>query len=296
MVGLGNLTTPTAALSLLGLVIIASLQVWRVRGAMLIGILVTAAIGWSIGLAHIAPGGYSLSDLSATAFKLDVPAAFSMKGGVVLSLLEIVLVSCWSTCSTTWVPGCRHETRRVDRTGWQHSAAQPYSHRRLAVHDGGRHGRHESGIELHRKRRRRRGRRAYGIDQRGRRTFVPGYAVSLRRWYRLSRYQRPRRIDSGRRVDDGCAGRGGLGRTARAIPAFLTVVMIPLTYSIANGLAFGTAAIAGPRSMPTISQTFICLRSNGRPRPRSSTASTARPSRSSRLRVRRARRLAPEAV
>src|SRR6202789_636070 len=67
MVGLGNLTTPTAALSLLGLVVIASLQAWRVKGAMLLGILVTAALGWAIGLAHINPGSYSLSDLSATA-------------------------------------------------------------------------------------------------------------------------------------------------------------------------------------------------------------------------------------
>ncbi len=60
MVGLGNLTTPTPALSLLGLLVIASLQVWRVKGAMLLGILVTAAIGWVLGIAHFAPGAYSL--------------------------------------------------------------------------------------------------------------------------------------------------------------------------------------------------------------------------------------------
>src|SRR6202167_3881959 len=52
VVGLGNLTAPTPALSMLGLLLIAALQVTRVRGAMLIGILVTAAIAWILGLAH----------------------------------------------------------------------------------------------------------------------------------------------------------------------------------------------------------------------------------------------------
>ena len=43
-------------------------------------------------MAHFTPGAYTLSDLSAGAFKLDVPAALNLKGGMGLSLLEIVLV------------------------------------------------------------------------------------------------------------------------------------------------------------------------------------------------------------
>jgi len=45
-----------------------------------------------LGLAHIAPGAYSLTDISATAFKLDVPAALNLKGGLGAALLEIVFV------------------------------------------------------------------------------------------------------------------------------------------------------------------------------------------------------------
>src|SRR6202167_5777647 len=52
LVGLGSLTAPTAALSMLGLLVIAALQVRGVKGAMLIGILLTAAIAWVLGLAH----------------------------------------------------------------------------------------------------------------------------------------------------------------------------------------------------------------------------------------------------
>src|SRR6202049_2601464 len=56
MVGLGSLTAPTAALSMLGLIVIAALQVRGVKGSMLIGILLTAAVAWLFGLAHFAPG------------------------------------------------------------------------------------------------------------------------------------------------------------------------------------------------------------------------------------------------
>ncbi len=56
-VGLGDLTKPTAALSILGLLIIGGLQAWRVKGAMLIGIAVAAAAGWALGLAHVIPIG-----------------------------------------------------------------------------------------------------------------------------------------------------------------------------------------------------------------------------------------------
>ncbi|MEJ0007248.1 MAG: solute carrier family 23 protein [Steroidobacteraceae bacterium] len=62
-VGLGHLTTPTAAVSLLGLLIIAALQSRGIRGYMLIGILITAVVAWSVGLAHFTPGHFSLHDL-----------------------------------------------------------------------------------------------------------------------------------------------------------------------------------------------------------------------------------------
>ena len=91
-VGLGDLTSPTAALSLVGLILIAALQAWKVRGAILIGILVTAAAGWALGLAHLAPASYAFKDLSATALKLDIGGAFNLKGGLGVALLEIVFV------------------------------------------------------------------------------------------------------------------------------------------------------------------------------------------------------------
>jgi len=59
---------------------------------MLIGILLTAVVAWSVGLAHFTPGHLNLHDLGSTAFRLDIPAALSLKGGIGLSVLEIVFV------------------------------------------------------------------------------------------------------------------------------------------------------------------------------------------------------------
>ncbi|HEY2481502.1 MAG TPA: NCS2 family permease [Caulobacteraceae bacterium] len=91
-VGLGDLTAPTAMVAMIGLVAIAALQAWRVKGAILIGILGTAALAWVLGLAHLAPAADSLGALSGTAFKLDVPAALNLKGGLGVTLVEIVFV------------------------------------------------------------------------------------------------------------------------------------------------------------------------------------------------------------
>ncbi len=51
-VAIGDLTRPTAALALGGLLLIAVLQAWKVKGSMLIGILVTALAGWASPLSR----------------------------------------------------------------------------------------------------------------------------------------------------------------------------------------------------------------------------------------------------
>jgi len=91
-VGLGKLTAATPALAILGLLVIAVLQARAIKGAMLLGILGITAFAWIFGLAHVTPFAYHLRDLSATAFSLDIPAALNLKGGIGVSLIEIVFV------------------------------------------------------------------------------------------------------------------------------------------------------------------------------------------------------------
>ena len=110
LVGLGNLRNPTTALALLGLILMVALEIRKVRGSILIGVLATTAISWGFAFAILhsdpqsswiaspnsiawaqnlvrwspAPGG--MHALLGTAFKLDIRGALN-KG-----LLEIVFV------------------------------------------------------------------------------------------------------------------------------------------------------------------------------------------------------------
>ncbi|HWE85024.1 MAG TPA: NCS2 family permease [Terracidiphilus sp.] len=86
LVSLGNVRSPVAALALLGLILMAALEVRKVRGAILIGVLAVTAIAWALHLVHWTPAPFALSALSQTAFQLDIRGALN-KG-----LLEIVFV------------------------------------------------------------------------------------------------------------------------------------------------------------------------------------------------------------
>ncbi|HUH63817.1 MAG TPA: NCS2 family permease [Terracidiphilus sp.] len=86
LVGLGNIRNPTAALSLLGLIVMVALEVKRVRGSILIGVLAITALAWAFRLVHWTPASGGFSSLTDTTFKLNVTGAVS-KG-----LLEIIFV------------------------------------------------------------------------------------------------------------------------------------------------------------------------------------------------------------
>ena len=67
-------------ITILGLAIIAILEVRKVKGGIFIGIVATAIIGWVLHLATWTPQPYSVAEMTATAFKLDIPAAIGVGG------------------------------------------------------------------------------------------------------------------------------------------------------------------------------------------------------------------------
>ncbi len=91
-VALGDLKEPAAATAMFGLVLIGALSVWNVRGAMLIGILATTALAWAIGLVELTPEPYSLQAMTATAFQLDLAGVFGLNGVHPIGILEIIFV------------------------------------------------------------------------------------------------------------------------------------------------------------------------------------------------------------
>jgi adenine/guanine/hypoxanthine permease len=245
MVGLGSLTSPTAAISMLGLLIIASLQTRGVKGAMLIGILLTAAVAWMFGLAHFAPGAYSLRDLSSAAFKLDVPAALNLKGGVGLSLIEIIFVFLFvdlfdnvgTLVAVTKRAGLVSKDGsipRLNRILLADSASMlvgavagtspvtSYIESAAGVAVGGR-----TGLT----------------------SVVVGLLFFCTLFFAPLVQAIPAAATAPALVLVGALMMGALSEVdwtdpGAAIPAFLTVIIIPLSYSIANGLAFGITSHA----------------------------------------------------
>src|SRR5213080_409767 len=245
MVSLGSLTAPTAALAMLGLLVIAALQARGVRGAILLGILLTAAIAWVSGLSHFSPGAYSLSDLSAAAFKLDVRQALNWKGGVGLSLLEIVFVFLFvdmfdnigTLVAVTKKAGLiapDGSIPRMNRILLSDSTAMLLG--ALVVTSPV-----TSYIES-----------AAGIAvgaRTGLTSVVVGMLFLTTLFFAPLVQAIPTAATAPALILVGALMMGALAENdwadpGMAIPAFLTVIIIPLTYSIANGLAFGITSHA----------------------------------------------------
>ena len=85
-VSMGNISSPATALALLGVVIIAALQAWRVRAAILLGMMITTGLGAMLGMMHWQPQTYAWPEMTSTMLRLDIAAA------VKIGLLEIVFV------------------------------------------------------------------------------------------------------------------------------------------------------------------------------------------------------------
>jgi adenine/guanine/hypoxanthine permease len=86
LVGLGNIRNSTTALAVFGLILMVALEVKKVRGSILIGVLCVTAAAWMLGVVHWTPASGGFQALEATAFQLNIRGALS-KG-----LLEIIFV------------------------------------------------------------------------------------------------------------------------------------------------------------------------------------------------------------
>lgn len=236
-VTLGNLHQPGTALALFGLVLMAALLAWRVRAAMLIGILATTALGLATGVVRWTPQAYRLSDLAGTAGKLDIAAALR------IGFLEIVFVflfiDLFDNIGTLVAVGKKanlfdkaHQIPRVNRillsdatativgslTGT--STVVSYIESAAGVAAGGRTG--VTAIVT-------------GL------LFVGALFVAPVVGAIPAAATAPALIVVGSLMMT-VVGEIEWQDPETAIPAFLTIMTIPLTFSIANGLAFGFTA------------------------------------------------------
>ena len=236
-VTLGNLRDKDTALAVFGLLLISALLAWRVRAAMLIGILATTAAGLLTGVARWTPQFYSLGDLSATAFKLDVPAA--MRIGFLEVVFVFLFIDLFDNIGTLLAVGKKaglfdraHQISRVNRillcdasatvvgslTGT--STVVSYIESAAGVAAGGR-----TGVTA----------------------IVTGMLFVVALFLAPVVGAIPAAATAPALIVVGSLMMSVVAEVKWddpevAVPAFLTMMAIPLTFSIANGLAFGFTA------------------------------------------------------
>lgn len=244
-VGLGDLTSPTVALSLFGLAVIALMQAWRVKGAILIGIVATSLLGGALGLTHVTPGAYGLDALSATAFKLDVPAALNLKGGLGVALAEIIFVFLFVDLfdNVGTLVAVTNKAGLINADGVIPRLNRILLCDSIATMVGALLGTSTTTSYIE---------SAAGVTEGGR-TGLTSVVVGVLFLLTLLAAPLVHAIPTAATAP-ALILVGALMMTAMAevdwadptigIPAFLTVVMTPLTYSIANGLGFGITSYA----------------------------------------------------
>lgn len=245
IVALGPLSAPGAMLALFGLLLIGVLSVWKVRGAMIIGIVASTALAWVLGQVTVTPQPYSLAALTGTAFKLDVAGAIGLGGSHGLGLLEILFVFLF----VDLFDNIGTLVAVTKRAGLIDAAGRIPGLNRILVTDavstivGSLAGTSTvtSYVES-----------AAGV-QAGGRTGLASVVTGV--LFLLTMFVAPyAQLVPLAATAPALIVVGGLmllpvteiawEDPLYAIPAFLTVAMIPLTFSIANGLAFGITAHA----------------------------------------------------
>jgi AGZA family xanthine/uracil permease-like MFS transporter len=244
-VGLGDLTSPTAIVALVGLVVIGVLLARKVKAAMLIGILFAAVAGWLLGLVHTGAANYSVTAVTATAFKLDLMGAFNLKGNLAFTVVEIIFVFLFVDLfdNVGTLVAVTKRAGLVDKDGTIPRLNRILFADSLAAMAGALVGASTvtSYIES-----------AAGVSAGGR-TGLTAVVVGL--LFLLTLFIAPwveaipTAATAPALILVGALMVGALGEVewadpVIAIPAFLTLITIPLTYSIANGLAFGITAYA----------------------------------------------------
>jgi AGZA family xanthine/uracil permease-like MFS transporter len=113
LVGLGNVASPAVLLATLGFVVMIVLDKLRVPGGIVIGILVTAIIGWLVGAASFAGVVGPVPSLAPTFLQLDIGGVFS--AGLISVVMALLFVDFFDTAGT--LTSVANISGKVDKDG-----------------------------------------------------------------------------------------------------------------------------------------------------------------------------------
>lgn len=237
LVGLGNLHSPDTLLALFGLLVTAALICAQVNAAILIGVLATWLLAAVTGTIHWQPQPYSVGDIAATAGQLNIRAALGI--GVFEIVFVFLFVDLFDNVGTLLAVGKKaglftgaRDVPRLNRILYSDAIATivgatagtstvvSYIESSAGVAAGGR-----SGVTA----------------------IVTGLLFAIALFLAPLAGVIPSSATAPALIIVGSMMMTTVAEIEWtvpeiAIPAFLTMVAIPLTFSIANGLAFGFCA------------------------------------------------------
>ena len=240
LVGMGNILSGPALVALFGIVVTGILYALKVKGALLWGILLATAFGWLNGVTPPLQGIVALprmSDWSAVLFQLDIAGALQLSLiGVLISLL---FVDMFDTAGT--LVGVSQQAGYLDQEGNLPKASRALLADAIGTSGGALFGTSTVTTYIE---------SASGVAAGGR-TGLTGVVVSLLFFLALffkpligivpAAATAPALIIVGTMMISNIT-KIDWDDFTEVLPAFITMLLMPLTYSIANGIAIGFIA------------------------------------------------------
>ncbi len=239
MIGIGNIASAPALVTLFGLLFTGMLLVRKVKGALLIGMLAATLLGIPFGVT-ILPEGKPLSlppSLEPTLFKFDFAAAFSYE--FIIVIIVFLLTDMFDTVGT--LIGVGVKSGFLDAQGKLPRARKALLADAIATTAGAAFGTSTTTAYVE---------SAAGVAEGGR-TGLTAVIVAL--LFALALFFAPMFLMIPKAATAPVLILVGLFMATpikeinfsdytESIPAFLTIVTMPLTYSIADGIAFGVVS------------------------------------------------------
>ncbi|TWF45622.1 AGZA family xanthine/uracil permease-like MFS transporter [Chitinophaga polysaccharea] len=234
---MGNITSVGPLIALIGLIISAVLMYKGVNAALLIGILAATVIGIPLGITHLPENGHLVSlppSLSPIAFKLQFDKIFSLD--MVMILFTLLMVNLFDTVGT--LIGLCNKAGLLDEQGRLPRAKQALMADAIGTTAAGLLG--TSVVTAYVE-------SASGIAAGGK-TGLTSFTVAI--MFLLSLFfapvfaMIPQAATAPALIIVGMLMMGAVTKidfndVTEAIPAFLAIVMMPYSYSIAEGIVFG---------------------------------------------------------
>ncbi len=236
MVSLGDMSSHTVWVALLGVVVMGALLALKIRGALLIGIFVATLAGIPLGVTLL-PEGYYLSlppSISSIAFQFDFSQVFTLEMMVIL--LTFLFVDMFDTVGT--LIGVASKADMIDKDGKLPRVKQALFADAIGTTAGSMLGTSTVTTYIE---------SASGVAEGGR-TGLTSLTVAI--MFFMALFLSPVFL-----MVPGAATAPALilvgsfmlspivkinfNDITESIPVFLTIVMMPLTYSIAEGIVFG---------------------------------------------------------